>query len=494
MSPKRQREYFMEGVGYVADGESRADRSVNVRRASKQKAQPAKPKHTGDPKSTALATTANSGLPVVVNVLQQLEKEEMWPSLTTRQLPDTKSVVNVIWNCLQEGIQVKFNEFDQRYYILIDDQQIELNDAALSDVLFRMHYAGCMSSMATVSEGLRRMGIEKKFHPVREYLDRQVWDGQSRLRKLLSYYFNAEDTELNSEFGTRWMIAAVRRVRQPGCKFDPILTLRSEQGTGKSTGIQILATPEGNTWFSDSLEIGASAKETIENTAGVWIAEFAELHKMNTREVEGIKRFASSREDRARVAFGRVSARVPRQFVCVATVNQTHFLRDDTGNRRFWIVEVGRTRETELLADRDQLWAEAAHREAEGEQINIPPELWPAAAEVTEDHMKEDPVADAAAAALAGLPDNDAFVTAADLAAAVGITDVTKRGGATAQSIAAGARRAGWKAGNRRLNFWELKGRPRYYAAPLSNPAAIPIWYQWKGDEQGWKKTKADPL
>jgi hypothetical protein len=481
MSSRHEKECFIEGVGYVLPAESETET-----------ARPAKQKRVAKSRSTALSTIKSSGVPIVANAIQELKQETTWPSLTTRGLPETKSVVNVIWNSLQEGIQVKFNEFDQRFYILIDDQQSELNDAALRDVLFRMHRAGCMSSMPTVMEGLRRMGIESRFHPVKEYLDHLDWDGEPRLRNLLPHYFNAGRTKLNREFGTRWMIAAVRRVRQPGCKFDPILTLRSEQGTGKSTGIQILATPDGHTWFSDSLEIGASAKETIENTAGVWIAEFAELHKMNTREVEGIKRFASSREDRARVAFGRVSARVPRQFVCAATVNQTHFLRDDTGNRRFWIVEVGRTREDELLADRDQLWAEAARREADGESINIPPELWPAAAEVAEEHMKDDPIADAAAAALAGLPDEDAFVTAADLAEAVGITDVTRRGGAIAQSIAAGARRVGWKAGNRRLPGWEMKGRPRYYVAPLSSPDAPPVWYRWKGAFTGWKAEEAD--
>jgi predicted P-loop ATPase len=274
---------------------------------------------------------------------------------------------------------------------------------------------------------------------------------------------NAEDTPLNQAIGTAWMIAAVRRVRQPGCKFDAILTLQSDQGTGKSTFFRILAS---DAWINDSVDIGASSKEVIENTAGSWILEHAELSKLNNREVEDVKKFATIREDRARTAWGRIVSRVPRQFVCGATVNRAAFLKDDTGNRRFWVAAVGKTREVELSADRDQLWAEAAHLEAKGVPINIPEELWPAAAEVADKHMKEDPVADEVVAVLSRLPEADAIVLARDLARAIGVEDVTKRGGQVAQSIATGARRASWTNECGRIPGLKTNGSLRYYSAP----------------------------
>jgi hypothetical protein len=329
-----------------------------------------------------------------------------------------------------------------------------------------------------VHDALLAIGNKHRFHPVREYLDGLKWDRKKRLHKLLPHYLNADDTPLNRAMGKAWMVAAVRRVRQPGCKFDAVLTLRGPQGSGKSTFFQLLGTPNGRDFFSDSMDIGASAKDTIENMSGVWIAEFPELSKLSTREVEQVKRATSARSDRARTAYARLAAAVKRQFVCGATVNQEFFLRDDTGNRRFWIAEVGKTREAELTADRDQLWAEAAELEANGEPHNIPEELWPAAAKVAEQHMKEDPVADAVALKLAELPDHDVVVLTQDMALAIGVEDVTRRGGQVAQSMAAGAKLAGWSVERRRVPGFGSTGGVRHYAAPSAGGKAMLYRYQ----------------
>src|SRR5262249_38820830 len=156
---------------------------------------------------------------------------------------------------------------------------------------------------------------------------------------------SAKDTPLNRAFGKAWMISAVRRIRRPGYKADAVLTLQSPQGTGKSTFFRILAS---DSWFNDSLEIGSSAKEVIENASGSWIIELAELSNINKREAEEVKKFISIQSDRARTAYARVAKEVPRQFVLGASVNRPDFLIDDTGNRRFWIVEVGITNEQAL--------------------------------------------------------------------------------------------------------------------------------------------------
>jgi hypothetical protein len=151
-----------------------------------------------------------------------------------------------------------------------------------------------------------------------------------------------------------------------------------------------------------------------------------------------------------------------------ATVNQQFFLRDDTGNRRFWVAQVGRTREAELLADRDQLWAEAASLEKEGESDNIPVELWPVAAAVADQHMKEDQIAEAVSLKLDELPEFDAVVLSQDMALAIGIEDVTRRGGQIAQSMATGAKRAGWAVKLGRVPGVKSRGGVRHYAAPAS--------------------------
>jgi len=400
--------------------------------------------------------------------VERLPREPEWPSMASKGKPHGSSIENVLYFCSLEdvAIQAKFNEFDGRTYVCIGDNDQELDDPALVEVMRQMHKCGCIVTKSAVHDALVALGRKHRFHPVREYLDALKWDRKKRLEKLLPFYLRAENTPLNRAIGKAWMVAGVRRVRQPGVKFDAVLTLRGPQGSGKSSFFRILGTPANRNFFSDSMDIGATAKETIESMSGVWIAEFPELSKLSTREMEQVKRSTSAQFDRARVAYARLAAAVQRQFVCGATCNQEYFLRDDTGNRRFWIAEVRITRDADLLADLDQLWAEAAHLEAQGEPHNIPQELWPAAAEVAEQHMKEDPIADAVALKLTELPASDAIVLTQDMALAIDVKDITRRGGQVAQSMAAGVRRAGWSIKHSRVPGLKSTGSVRHYAAP----------------------------
>lgn len=185
------------------------------------------------------------------------------------------------------------------------------------------------------------------------------------------------------------MIAAVRRVRHPGCKFDEMIVFESEQGKDKSTALSVLAVEEE--WFTDNLPLNADAARTIECLAGRWIIEAAELQGMRKGDVEHLKALLSRRIDRARLAYGRLPAEFPRQCVFAGTTNNQKYLRDQTGNRRFWPVKVGSIDVDGLKRDRDQLWAEAAHREAREESIRLDPSLWQEAAVEQDERREEDP-------------------------------------------------------------------------------------------------------
>ncbi|KAB2919964.1 MAG: hypothetical protein F9K29_03655 [Hyphomicrobiaceae bacterium] len=421
-----------------------------------------------------------------------------WPTRTKQDLPDGRSIVNVTWYCENCGVMVRFNEFDLRTYVVIDDErktpqeavkdQRELDDPVILEVQHRMHGLKCIATTAAVEAGLRHVGAQNKFHPVREYLGGLKWDGTPRLEKLLPHYVGAENSPLNRAFGKAWMISAVRRIKQPGCKVDAVLTLQSPQGTGKSTFFRILAS---DAWFNDSLEIGGGAKDVIENATGAWIIELAELSKMGKREVEEVKKFISIQSDRARTAYARVAKEVPRQFVLGASVNREEFLIDDTGNRRFWVVPVARTREEELARDRDQLWAEAVHLEAQGEPHNIPEKLRPAAEEIAERHTISDPIAEAVILELGRLPDENAVILASDLYKAIGAQDVTRQGGQFGRSVAAGARRAGWQNKLMRPPGHKGKGSVRCYQAPLTLPHPTLHTFSNSGE---WRAIKARPM
>jgi predicted P-loop ATPase len=136
-----------------------------------------------------------------------------------------------------------------------------------------------------------------------DYLDALTWDGTPRLDRWLVTYAGAEDTELNREFGRIALVAAVRRARQPGIKFDPIIVLEGSMGTNKSKAIETLAGVEN---FSDQSIFGARDREQQELLAGVWLYEIAELSNIRKTDVEHIKSFASRTHDRARPAYGRV--------------------------------------------------------------------------------------------------------------------------------------------------------------------------------------------
>ena len=124
-------------------------------------------------------------------------------------------------------------------------------------------------------------------------------------------------------------------------------------------------------WFTDDLPLNADGQKIIEAIAGRWIVEAAELKGLRKSDVEHLKVFLSRQVDRARMPYGRLPREFPRQCVVVGTTNSSKYLRDGTGNRRFWPIQIDAFDIDRLLADRDQLWAEAAHAEAAGESVRL---------------------------------------------------------------------------------------------------------------------------
>ena len=202
---------------------------------------------------------------------------------------------------------------------------------------------------------------------VTDYLDALTWDGTPRIDRWLVDYAGAEDTPYVRGVSRAMLVAAVRRARHPGSPLDQVLVLEGPQGCGKSTALRVLAADDA--WFTDALPSVKDARQVIEATAGKWIVEDSELAAKMA--AAGFKAFLSATHDEARLAYQRESTRVPRSFVVVGTTNATDdYLRDATGNRRFWPVRVRRFDLERLAAARDQLWAEAA-----GASIDsVPPE------------------------------------------------------------------------------------------------------------------------
>ena len=250
-----------------------------------------------------------------------------------------------------------------------------------------------LSGKDRIFDAVNIVAQENAFHPVKEYLDTCEWDGVERLDSLLIDYLGAEDNEYTRAVTRKSLVAAVARIYNPGCKFDYMLTLRGSQGIGKSALIAKL----GGEWFSDTFTT-MTGKEAYEQTNGVWIMEIGELAGMKKAEAETIKLFISKQKDRYRPAYGRRTQEFPRQCIFIGTTNESQFLRDATGNRRFWVVDTPNEPTKSIwddLTDEEvkRIWGEAKVRFKEGEQLFLSRELEAIAREVQEAYEEENPKA-----------------------------------------------------------------------------------------------------
>jgi len=235
-------------------------------------------------------------------------------------------------------------------------------------------------SAAALEEGIRTVANKNRFHPVREWIQTQQWDGKARLDNWLVYALGESPQSLNPRLleylrmvGRYWLLGMVNRVMQPGCKFDYMPVLEGLGGLRKSTLVEVLA---GSEYYSDTqFEIGRG-KDGQEQVQGVWLYEVAELANFSKSEVGAIKAFVSSKVDRYRVAYGKIAEAFPRQCLLVGTTNEDTYLRDRTGNRRFWPVPVRHRINTDWVQKyRHQLMAEAYAQYQQGAAYGPDPEI-----------------------------------------------------------------------------------------------------------------------
>jgi putative DNA primase/helicase len=237
-------------------------------------------------------------------------------------------------------------------------------------LVWLQHVGIGMRSRNSVSECVAVVAGEYPVHPVREYLKALQWDATHRLNTWLTRYMGArgEEEYLNA-IGRRWPISAVARVMKPGCQADHTLVLEGLQGIGKSRTARALAVHPD--WFADRIPDLHTADAAIQ-LAGRWIVELAELAAIrHTASIESSKAYLTRTFDVYRPPYGRRSVSVPRQCVFIGSTNEGSYLRDRTGNRRYWPVRCGDIEIDMLERDRDQLWAEAYAAYCSGEPWHL---------------------------------------------------------------------------------------------------------------------------
>ncbi|MGG4397221.1 virulence-associated E family protein [Paenibacillus thiaminolyticus] len=249
-----------------------------------------------------------------------------------------------------------------------------------------------INSTRTIQNAFTEVVHKNTFHPIKAYVESTEWDGVPRADRIFVTYLGAADTHYTRQVTRKMLLAAVARLYRPGCKFDQMLVLVGPQGAGKSSLLAKL----GREWFSDSLRTFEN-KEAGEHLQNGWIFEIGELSAMKRTEVEEVKAFLSKTEDRYRVAYDRQVSEFPRKCVFFGTTNTRDFLRDATGNRRFWPVEVVPERAEHIHWDHltdevvRQIWAEVLSWFKAGESLELDSEARMEAERQQAAHMESDP-------------------------------------------------------------------------------------------------------
>ncbi|MEG2789298.1 MAG: virulence-associated E family protein [Romboutsia sp.] len=262
-------------------------------------------------------------------------------------------------------------------------------DLACAKLYFERVY-GIWSPIKFKDALLAVIYTERNYHPIKEYFSTLAWDGVERIDRLLVDYLGAVDSEYVRSVTRKTLCAAVARIYEPGIKFDSILVLSGPQGIGKSTIFEVL----GKQWYSDSLCItDMKDKSSAEKLQGYWILELGELAGIKKVDVEIVKSFITRTDDKFRQAYGVNVESHPRSSIIVGSTNsEDGFLRDVTGNRRFWPVYVNG--ESKLspwdLKDVDQIWAEAIVKYKGGEELFLKGNVAKEANEVQKQSMEGD--------------------------------------------------------------------------------------------------------
>lgn len=268
-----------------------------------------------------------------------------------------------------------------------------ISDDDITSLTCELERRGIQQPFGVVAKLLSAIIKNNSRNPAVEYFNSLKWDGVKRLDNWLINYCHAthDDEQYVQAVGRKWLTAAVTRVYNPGAKFDSMLVLEGSQNAGKSLVLRHLATINGREYFEETIKVSDLGNDKIvPKLQGVLIVELAEMSGMNDKAVEELRQGISTTHDRIVRKYENEASSYPRKFVLAGTYNPTNsgILKDETGNRRFWIVRVGDKIDIDaIVRDKEQLWAEAVVAYKEGEKLYLEGELYEKAAQAQKERM-----------------------------------------------------------------------------------------------------------
>lgn len=280
---------------------------------------------------------------------------------TGRLIPNSRTLGLILRND-PAFAPLRFDEF--AHLVRLGDRAIGDSDVfRFAEHIETLYGRGSIVPRPSLREAVEAIGTERSYHPIRDWLDGLSWDGKPRIGNLFSTYYGSKEDEYSSTIGKNLMIGAVARIYTPGVKFDHMIILEGQTGIRKSSSIRALF---GADWFAE-MKASPESKDFDAYLQGMWCLEFAELESFDQASVARIKLQLSTQSDWVRLSFRKDPARYPRQCIFVGSTNETMYLRDATGARRFWPVRCVHIDLEGIIRDRDQLWAEAVEAYKTGE-------------------------------------------------------------------------------------------------------------------------------
>ena len=310
------------------------------------------------------------------------------------QLQNTVCYLQFVFpKLLQYNLLTKDIEFTRkpRWYVegqplsaYDDDDAIHIKHLLMKEQKYEISTMGIHEAVLIDSK-------RRAYHPIRDYLDKLVWDGKLRVANWLEHYADVDDNAYTRAVGRKTLLAAVARVYDPGCEFHTVLVLEGDQGIGKSRLVKAL----GKSWYAD-IHIDPHNKDTVSAMRNNWIIEVSEMTWIKKAEVTALRAFLSRSTDVQRFAYKKFTESVPRSNIFIGTINPDSigYLSDQAGNRRYWPVKIPfgtDVRVEQMEKDVDQIWAEVVHLYKGGEtQLHIDKEIEEMAKAEVEDRKVED--------------------------------------------------------------------------------------------------------
>lgn len=296
--------------------------------------------------------------------LEEIEETETWrkflvtdPRGVIMKTPD--NIIAFLEKHPKYAGKLKYNE----YLRMKEYDGREFNDFDLSIINNDVHRNLGFSNKGWTEDSINEVFNKNRYNPVENYIRSLCWDGKKRIESLFIDLLDADDTDLNRKMTEKWMIAAVKRTLEPGCKFDNMIVLQGSQGIGKSTLCERLAKGFFSTISLDEID----NKDIVDKMNKTWIGIIDEMDNFNRKEMTKVKTFLSQGKDTVRLAYARYSIPFERHCIFIGSTNDDTFLRDSTSSveRRFWVIKCNKTKMDDKISKImtpeyvDQLWAEA---------------------------------------------------------------------------------------------------------------------------------------